>query len=208
MSVVCPECDNPLDIDVDDVEEGEIIQCDECGTDLEVVSSDPLELAPVDEEGYDDEDDALPWMKRMNSSTPRRNLFLSLLAIAACLFVFAAPLARLAQKNAPRERIVEGKVVNKDGGPIGGAVVYLKNSRSNGVKTYIADDDGHFRFGELSQDTDYELWAESNTVRSKSRQISSFDNDNKFYFVLKVSVTKPVSLDSPAVSATGLPPQP
>src|ERR1700734_2111244 len=60
MSVVCPECDNPLDIDVDDVEEGEIIQCDECGTDLEVVSSDPLELAPVDEEGYDDEDDALP----------------------------------------------------------------------------------------------------------------------------------------------------
>jgi alpha-aminoadipate carrier protein LysW len=58
MSVVCPECDNPLDIDVDDLEEGEIIQCEECGTDLEVVSSDPLELAPVDEEGYDDEDDA------------------------------------------------------------------------------------------------------------------------------------------------------
>ena len=60
MAVVCPECDNPLDIDVDDVEEGEIVQCDECGTDLEVVSSDPLELAPVDEEGYDDEDDTLP----------------------------------------------------------------------------------------------------------------------------------------------------
>ena len=148
------------------------------------------------------------WMKRMNSSTPRRNLFLSLLAIAACLFVLAAPLRALAQKNAPRERIVEGKVVNKDGGPIGGAVVYLKNSHSNGVKTYIADDDGHFRFGELSQDTDYELWAESNSVRSKSRQISSFDNDNKFYFVLKVSVAKPVSLDGPSVSATGLPPQP
>jgi alpha-aminoadipate carrier protein LysW len=60
MAVVCPECDNPLNIDVDDVEEGEIIQCDECGTDLEVVSSDPLEIAPVDEEGYDDEEDALP----------------------------------------------------------------------------------------------------------------------------------------------------
>jgi len=56
MSVVCPECDNPLDIDPDDVEEGEIVPCDECGVDLEVVSSDPLELAPVDPEGYDDED--------------------------------------------------------------------------------------------------------------------------------------------------------
>ena len=137
-------------------------------------------------------------MKRTSSSVPRRNLFLSLFAIAACVFLLAAPLGALAQKNAPRERIVEGKVVNKDGGPIGGAVVYLKNSRSSGVKTYIADQDGHFRFGELSQDTDYELWAESNTVRSKSRQISSFDNENKFYFVLKVSVAKPASLDAPS----------
>jgi len=57
MSVVCPECDNPLDIDVDEVEEGEVVSCDECGTELEVVSSDPLELAPVDDEGYSDEDD-------------------------------------------------------------------------------------------------------------------------------------------------------
>ncbi len=56
MSVVCPECDNPLVINVDDVEEGEIVQCDECGTDLEIISSDPLEIAAVDGEGYDDED--------------------------------------------------------------------------------------------------------------------------------------------------------
>lgn len=56
MSVLCPECDNPLDIDVDDVEEGEVLQCDECGTDLEIVSSDPLEVAAVDEDGYHDEE--------------------------------------------------------------------------------------------------------------------------------------------------------
>ena len=58
MSVVCPECDHPLDIDVDDVEEGDVIPCAECGTDLEIVSSDPLQIAAVDEEGYDDEDDS------------------------------------------------------------------------------------------------------------------------------------------------------
>jgi alpha-aminoadipate carrier protein LysW len=57
MAIACPECDNPLDIDVDEVEAGETVSCDECGTELEVVSSDPLELAPIDEEGYDDEDD-------------------------------------------------------------------------------------------------------------------------------------------------------
>ena len=139
-----------------------------------------------------------PWMKRMNSSIPRRNLLRSLVSIAACMFLLAAPLTALAQKNTPRVRVAEGKVVNKDGEPIGGAVVYLKNSRSNAVRTYIADDQGQYRFGELSQDTDYEIWAESNTVRSKSRSISSFDNENKFYFVLKVNSAKAPSLDGPS----------
>ena len=58
MAVVCPECDNPLEIDVDEVEEGDTLQCDECGTDLEVVSADPLEIAAVDADGYDDEEEA------------------------------------------------------------------------------------------------------------------------------------------------------
>jgi alpha-aminoadipate carrier protein LysW len=60
MAVVCPECDNPITVDADEVEEGETVQCDECGLELEVVSIDPVELAPVDEAGYDDEDDARP----------------------------------------------------------------------------------------------------------------------------------------------------
>jgi alpha-aminoadipate carrier protein LysW len=58
MAVVCPECDNPLFIDVDEVEEGETLQCDECGVDLEIVSVDPIEVTPVDDAGYDDEEDA------------------------------------------------------------------------------------------------------------------------------------------------------
>jgi alpha-aminoadipate carrier protein LysW len=56
MAVVCPECDNPIVINADEVEEGETITCDECGTDLEIVAVDPLEIAPVDSEGYDDEE--------------------------------------------------------------------------------------------------------------------------------------------------------
>lgn len=59
MAVVCPECDTPLTIDPDEVEDGEVIQCSECGTDLEIISADPLEIAPVDNEGYDDEGDEL-----------------------------------------------------------------------------------------------------------------------------------------------------
>ncbi len=53
--MLCPECDNALDIDAEDVEEGDSITCDECGTEYEVVAIDPLELARVDEKIDEDE---------------------------------------------------------------------------------------------------------------------------------------------------------
>ena len=55
--VNCPECENDLDIQEDDVEEGEIVSCTECGTDFEVVTVTPLELKAVEEEGYEDDDE-------------------------------------------------------------------------------------------------------------------------------------------------------
>lgn len=58
MAVVCPECDYPIDLD-DDVDQGETVQCEECGIELEVVSTDPLELVAVEEAGYDEEDSSL-----------------------------------------------------------------------------------------------------------------------------------------------------
>ena len=59
MAVLCPECDSPVTVDPDEVEQGETVQCDECGTELEIVGTDPLEVALVDPNGYDDEDDAI-----------------------------------------------------------------------------------------------------------------------------------------------------
>ena len=54
----CPECENGLDIELDEVEEGDVITCDECGTEYEVVGVEPLELARVDD-GLDEDDDLL-----------------------------------------------------------------------------------------------------------------------------------------------------
>lgn len=48
--VLCPECETDLDIEEDEVDEGEIVSCPECGTDFEVVTTNPLELNPVEEE--------------------------------------------------------------------------------------------------------------------------------------------------------------
>ena len=48
--VICPECEGDLDIEEDEVDEGEVVSCPECGTDFEVVAVEPLELARVEEE--------------------------------------------------------------------------------------------------------------------------------------------------------------
>jgi alpha-aminoadipate carrier protein LysW len=58
LMVLCPECETDLDLEEDEVDEGEIVSCPECGTDFEVITTNPLELKPVDEdEDYDDEDE-------------------------------------------------------------------------------------------------------------------------------------------------------
>jgi alpha-aminoadipate carrier protein LysW len=51
---VCPECDNPFDLADDELDEGEIILCEECGAEYEVVNTDPIELNRVEEHGYDE----------------------------------------------------------------------------------------------------------------------------------------------------------
>jgi alpha-aminoadipate carrier protein LysW len=52
----CPECENELDVEMDEVEEGDVVACDECGSEYEVVGVEPLELTRV-EDGYDEEDE-------------------------------------------------------------------------------------------------------------------------------------------------------
>jgi alpha-aminoadipate carrier protein LysW len=46
-----------VDVDEDEVEEGEVVSCPECGLELEVISTNPLELNPLDEDGDEDEDE-------------------------------------------------------------------------------------------------------------------------------------------------------
>lgn len=52
MVGTCPECE--AEVILQDVEKGEIVQCAECGAELEVVNTDPIELdlAPEEEEDW------------------------------------------------------------------------------------------------------------------------------------------------------------
>jgi alpha-aminoadipate carrier protein LysW len=55
--VKCPVCDGAIDVDEEDVDEGDTISCDECGADLRVTGTDPLELESAEEVEEDEEED-------------------------------------------------------------------------------------------------------------------------------------------------------
>lgn len=87
-------------------------------------------------------------------------------------------------------RTVRGVVLDKDENPSPSSVVYLKNLKTQGVKTYIADDTGHFRFSGLDPNIDYEVHAEHSDTSSSTRQISSFDTRRDIDITLKLSHKK------------------
>ena len=53
----CPECESLVDVDVDEVEEGEIVTCPECGVELEVVNTNPVELDLAEDEELEEDEE-------------------------------------------------------------------------------------------------------------------------------------------------------
>ena len=111
----------------------------------------------------------------------RLKIFLLLLLTCAA----AGPLS-FSQSLAQSMRVVQGLVLNADGQPQQNAVVYLQDQKSMQVRTYITEADGRYRFGQLSSDVDYQLWAEYKGHKSKTRSISSFDSKKELIFDLKI----------------------
>jgi Carboxypeptidase regulatory-like domain len=110
-----------------------------------------------------------------------------LLLLVAC----AATLPRsVAQSLGQAVRVVQGTVQNGNDQPQANAVVYLQDQKSLEVRTYITEADGHYRFGQLSTEVDYQLWAEFKGHKSKARSISSFDSKKQFTFDLKIDASK------------------
>ena len=54
--VSCPKCDAPIDVEEEDLDEGDVLSCDECGASLTVASLNPVELETEDKDEKDDDD--------------------------------------------------------------------------------------------------------------------------------------------------------
>ena len=55
--VRCPECATEIDVDEDEVEEGEILACPECETEMEVVQIHPVKVNAISEDDDEEEEE-------------------------------------------------------------------------------------------------------------------------------------------------------
>lgn len=109
-----------------------------------------------------------------------------ILPVALLTVVFLQPLPLQAQRRETQLRTVLGTVVDRDDNPLPTSVVYLKNLRTQTVKTYIADHSGRYRFSGLDPNVDYEIQAKHQELVSSKHNISSYDSRKEIVIQLKV----------------------
>jgi hypothetical protein len=119
---------------------------------------------------------------------------LRLFCVAFTLLLFTSmAMAQDPKQDAKREaqlRTVHGLVSDKADSPISAGVVFLRNTRSNAVRSYISDDAGNYRFSGLDPNTDYEIHAEKDGAKSPTRTISSYDSKKEMVVNLKIDKKK------------------
>jgi hypothetical protein len=118
------------------------------------------------------------------------NTRLRLFSMALTLVLLAGIAAAQDARHEAQLRTVRGVVMDKSDSPIPSSVVFLKNTRSNAVRSYISDDQGNYRFSGLDPNADYEIHAEKDGASSSTRTVSSFDSKKEIVLNLKIEKKK------------------
>jgi hypothetical protein len=98
-------------------------------------------------------------------------------ALLLMIFAVGVGVSPLAAKDKPDPtKTLTGKVVDHQDHLLQDAVVYLSNTRTQAVKSYIVGPDGTYRFPALSRSTDYEVYAQYKGRKSDTKTVSQFDD--------------------------------
>ncbi len=108
--------------------------------------------------------------------------------ISTVLGMLLVSLAAPAKEKEPPTpgRLLTGRVIDRQENALPNAVVYVTDTRSRAVKTYIVGPDGSYRFPALSTTVDYEVYAQFNGKTSDTKRISQFDDRKVLSVVLKI----------------------
>ncbi|SRR6266567_250052 len=111
-----------------------------------------------------------------------RILLAALLAI--CLLAALPSFAK--EKDTTPGRLLTGKVLDKQDNPVASAVVYVTDTRSRAVKTFIVGADGIYRFPALAANVDYEIYAQANGKTSDTKKMSQFEDRKQVKIDLRI----------------------
>lgn len=117
----------------------------------------------------------------------RKHLAIGMLLVLLGVAMSAAPLYAKKDKG-DNSRLLTGRVAGHDDQPLPNAVVYLSNTRTHAVKTFIVGTDGSYRFPALSPNIDYEVFAQYNGKKSDTKTVSQFDDRPQVNINLKIDV--------------------
>jgi len=107
------------------------------------------------------------------------------LMIVALAVVASLP-ARAKDKSEDAGRLLTGRVVDNADAALPDSVVYLANTRTRAVKTFIVGKDGMYRFPALSLNVDYEVYAQYKGSKSDTKTVSQFDTRPTVNINLKI----------------------
>ncbi len=119
-------------------------------------------------------------MRSLTAMTPR------LLLLAALSGALALAPALAGQRNDGSPRSIFGHVLNRENQPLAKAVVYLKNTRTLAIRSYITEQDGAFRFSGVAANVDYEIYADWQGAHSDVKTLGAFDERKQAEFTLKI----------------------
>ena len=109
------------------------------------------------------------------------------LMVLVSLAVASLP-ADAKDKSGDSGRLLTGRVVDKQDAPLPSSVVYLANTRTRAVKTFIVGQDGMYRFPALSPNVDYEVYAQYKDRKSDTKTVSQFDTRPTVNINLKIDM--------------------
>jgi len=108
--------------------------------------------------------------------------------LLSCVFAFTllATLPSHAKEKEAPGRLLTGKVIDKQDNPLPNSVVYVTDTRTRAVKTYIVGPDGTYRFPALAANVDYEIYAQLDGKNSDTKKMSQFDDRKVVSIVLRI----------------------
>jgi Carboxypeptidase regulatory-like domain len=119
--------------------------------------------------------------------TLKKTIITTLLLLLFSALVLAAPAPQFGNRpKADNTRLLTGRVLDHADNPLPNAVVYLTNTRTRTVKTYIVSQDGSYRFPSLQPNIDYEVYAQYNGRKSDNKTVSQFDDRPQVSINLKI----------------------